>query len=238
MVRTFQQANQTLRYAAVPVVVCPAGLTLGGGCEIALHGDRVQAAAESYIGLVEVGVGLIPAGGGTKEMMARAVADVPSPRADLLPFIQPVFETIGLAAVSTSAAHARQLGFLRACDAFTMNRERQVSDAKLVALARVRDGYRPPQPRSSVLVGGETLRAALGLGLHLAWRAGRISDYDLVVGRTLANVLAGGGLPHQASVHEDYLLDLEREAFLKLCGERKTLERMQHTLKTGKPLRN
>jgi 3-hydroxyacyl-CoA dehydrogenase len=238
MIRAFQGATQALRYADVPVIVAPAGLTLGGGCEIALHGDRVQAAAESYIGLVEVGVGLIPGGGGTKEMLARAVEGLPPTHGDLLPFVQRVFETIGFAKVSASAADARRLGFLDEADNVTMNRERLMADAKAIALERVREGYQRPTPRAGILVGGEGVLAALKLGIHLAWRGGRISDHDAVVGRALANVLAGGSLPHQTMVGEQYLLDLEREAFLKLSGERKTLERIQHTLKTGKPLRN
>jgi 3-hydroxyacyl-CoA dehydrogenase len=238
MVRAFQGATQALRFADVPVIVAPAGLTLGGGCEITLHGDRVQAAAESYIGLVEVGVGLIPGGGGTKEMLARAVEGLPPTHGDLLPFVQQVFETIGFAKVSTSAADARRLGFLDEGDRVTMNRERLIADAKEYALDRVREGYQRPAPRAGIVVGGDSVLAALKLGIHLAWRGGRISDHDAVVGRQLANVLAGGALPHQTTVSEQYLLDLEREAFLKLSGERKTLERIQYTLKTGKPLRN
>jgi 3-hydroxyacyl-CoA dehydrogenase len=237
MIRGFQAATQALRHSPVPVVVAPAGLALGGGCEIVLHGDRVQAAAESYIGLVEVGVGLIPGGGGTKEMLARATEAAPGAD-DLLPVVQPVFETIAFAKVSTSAAHAHQLGYLRHCDSETMNRERLMADAKALALARVEQGYHPPARRLAIPVGGETVLAALKLGVHLAWRAGRISDHDAVVGRALARILSGGSLPHRTAVSEDYLLELERESFLQLCGERKTLERIQHTLKTGKPLRN
>jgi 3-hydroxyacyl-CoA dehydrogenase len=237
-VRSFQNATQALRFADVPVIVATAGLTLGGGCEIALHGDRVQAAAESYIGLVEVGVGLIPGGGGTKEMLARAVDELPSPHQDLLPYVQKTFETIGFARVSTSAAEAVDLDYLDATDRITMNRERLIADATAMALERVREGYQKPRPRAAIPVGGETVLAALKLGIHLALRAGRISDHDAVVGRALANVLAGGALPSATTVSEAYLLDLEREAFLKLCGEPKTLARIQHTLKTGKPLRN
>jgi 3-hydroxyacyl-CoA dehydrogenase len=237
MVRTFQQATQALRYSPVPVVVAPAGLTLGGGCEIALHADRLQTAAETYIGLVEVGVGLIPAGGGTKEMVARAAMGVPA-GADLLPFMQSVFETIGFGKVSTSAVDARRIGFLRDVDGITMNRERLMADAKSVALERVREGYRPPAKPGAIPVGGETVLAALKLGVHLAWRAGRLGDHDALIGRTLARVIAGGALPHRTTVSEDYLLDLEREAFLELCGHRKTLERIEYTLKTGKTLRN
>ena len=162
-------------------------MTLGGGCEILLHGDRVQAAAESYIGLVEVGVGLIPAGGGAREIAARATAACKGPQDDLLDVVQPVFETIGFGKVSTSGAHATRLGFLTGADGMTMNRERLISDAKAVALARVRDGYRPPPRRTSIPVGGDTLLAALNLGVHLAWRAGRIGDHDAVVGRALAS---------------------------------------------------
>ena len=238
MVRTFQGTTQALRTAGVPVVVCPAGLTLGGGCEVALHGDRVQAAAESYIGLVEVGVGLIPAGGGCKEMLARGVDHLPRTDADLLPFVQRVFETIGFAKVSSSGADAMRLGLLRDVDAITMNRERLMSDAKAIALERVREGYRPATPRTAIPVGGEGVLAALKLGVHLAWRAGRLSDHDRLIGHTLATILAGGALPHRTTVTEQYLLDLEREAFLKLCGESKTLARIQYTLKTGKTLRN
>jgi 3-hydroxyacyl-CoA dehydrogenase len=238
MVRALQRATMALRYGPVPVVVSAAGMTLGGGCEIALHGDRVQAAAESYMGQVEVGVGLIPAGGGTKELLARAMDDAPDGSTDLLPYVQKVFETIGFGKVSTSAAHARQLGLLRDVDGVTMNRERLMADAKAVALACVREGYHSPQKRMAIPVGGETVLAALKLGVHLAWRAGRIGDHDAVVGRALARILAGGSLPHRTTVSEDYLLDLEREAFLQLCGEPKTLERIQYTLKTGKTLRN
>jgi 3-hydroxyacyl-CoA dehydrogenase len=236
MVRTFQQANLALKYADVPVVVAPAGLTLGGGCEIVMHSDRAQAAAEAYIGLVEVGVGLIPGGGGTKEMLVRSMRGA-LPRADSLPFVQAAFETIAFATVSTSATHAQQLRYLRDYDGVTMNRERLMSDAKTLALERVRSGYQRPQPEP-VPVGGERVEAALKLGVHLAWRAGRISDHDALIGRTLAHVLAGGTLASATTATEAQLLDLEREAFLKLCGERKTLERMQYTLKTGKPLRN
>jgi 3-hydroxyacyl-CoA dehydrogenase len=238
MVRAFQQATMSLRFAGVPVVVAPAGLTLGGGCEISLHGDRVHAAAETYMGLVEVGVGLIPAGGGTKEMVARAIENAPPGTTDWLPPVQRAFETIAFAKVSSSAPDAQRLGYLRPIDSFTMNVERLLSDAKARALQRVKEGYHPPPPRSNIPVGGDTVLAPLKLGIHLAWRAGRISDHDAVVGRKLAAVMAGGQLPHVSTVTEQELLDLEREAFLGLIGERKTLERIQHTLKTGKPLRN
>jgi 3-hydroxyacyl-CoA dehydrogenase len=237
MVRTFQKTTQALRYAPVPVVVAPTGLALGGGCELMLHADRVQAAAETYAGLVEVGVGLIPGAGGTKEMTARAGRAAGSARADLLPFVQAAFETIALAKVSTSAPHAQELGYLRDHDPISMNRNRLVADAKGLALDRVREGYQPPQPQP-IPVGGESVEAALKLGVHLAWRSGRATEHDALIGRTLAHIMAGGSLPHPAVVTESQLLDLEREAFLKLCGEQKTLERIRHTLKTGKPLRN
>jgi 3-hydroxyacyl-CoA dehydrogenase len=238
MVRAFQQATMALRYADVPVIVAPAGLTLGGGCEIVLHADRVQAAAESYIGLVEVGVGLIPAGGGTKEMTARAAESMAPGSTDYLPPIQRAFETIAFARVSASAPDAQRLGYLRPTDAVTMNSERLIADAKARALQRVAEGYQPPPPRTAIPVGGDAVLAALKLGVHLAWRAGRISDYDALMGRKLATIMAGGTLPHPSTVTEQQLLDLEREAFLSLLGERKTQERIQHTLKTGKPLRN
>jgi len=237
MVRGFQKAIIGLRYSPVPVVVAPAGLTLGGGCEMVLHGDRVQAAAETYMGQVEVGVGLIPAGCGTKELTLRAI-DATARGADPMPRLQQAFETIGFGKVSTSAGHARQLGLLRDVDGVTMNRERLMADAKKTVLDRVRDGYRAPAARTSTRVGGEDQRATLELGIHLACRGGRISDHDALIGRAIARIMTGGDLPHAATVPEQYLLDLEREAFLSLCGEPKTLERIRHTLKTGKALRN
>jgi len=238
MVRQFQQTVLQLRYSEVPVVVAPAGLTLGGGMEIALHGDRVQAAAETYMGLVEVGVGLIPAGGGTKEMLVRAMAQLPTAQSDPLPYVQKAFETVALAKVSASGPDGARLGYLASTDAFTMNRDRLMADAKARALERVREGYHKPAPRTAIRVGGESVSAALKLGVHLAWRAGRASDHDKLIGNKLAHIFGGGALPHATTVSEQYLLDLEREAFLSLLGERKTLERIQHTLKTGKPLRN
>jgi 3-hydroxyacyl-CoA dehydrogenase len=236
MIRAFQGATMALKHADVPVVVAPAALTLGGGCEVVLHADRVQAAAETYMGLVEVGVGLIPAGGGTKEMLARAMDAAPA-GSDPLPIVQRVFETIGFGKVSTSGPEALRLGYLRHVDGITMNRERLIADAKAVALSRAAD-YVTPLPRTAIPVGGEGLQAALKLGVHLAWRAGRLTDHDALIGRTLARILSGGDRPHPGTVTEQELLDLEREAFLSLCGQRKTHERIAHTLKTGKTLRN
>ena len=238
MVRAFQETTMALRYADVPVIVAPAGLALGGGCEIVLHADRVQAAGESYIGLVEAGVGLIPAGGGTKEMTARAAEELAPGATDYLPPVQRAFETIAFAMASASGPDAVRLGYLQATDAITMNRDRLIADAKTRALQRVGEGYQPPLPRRAIPVGGDAVLAPLKLGVHLAWRAGRISDHDALIGRTLATVMAGGSLPHPSTVTEQRLLDLEREAFLSLVGEAKTQDRIQHTLKTGKPLRN
>src|SRR5262249_1154066 len=194
MVRAFQGATMGLKHADVPVVVAPAGLALGGGCEIVLHGSRVQAAAESYIGLVEVGVGLIPAGGGTKELLARAMEAAPAD-GDPLPHGQRVFETIGFAKVSTSGPDAKRIGYLRDGDGTRMNGDRVVAEAKAEALQVAKD-FTPSQPRAAIRVGGEGVLAALKLGVHLAWRAGRISDHDAVIGRKLAWILAGGSLTH------------------------------------------
>jgi 3-hydroxyacyl-CoA dehydrogenase len=238
IIRQFQQSTMGLRYAKVPVIVAPAGLALGGGCEICLHADRVQAAGETYMGLVEVGVGLIPAGAGTKEMVARAAEQMAPGSTDFLPTIQRAFELIGFAKTSASGPDAQRLGYLRSVDAITMNRDRLTVDAKARALQRVHDGYQPPPPRTAIPVGGNSVSATLKLGVHLAWRAGRISDHDALIGRKLATIMAGGDIPHPTTVSEQRLLDLEREAFLSLVAERKTQERIQHTLKTGKPLRN
>ena len=226
MVRGFQRATMALKYSPVPVVVAPAGLALGGGCEISLHGGRVRAHAETYMGLVEVGVGLLPAGGGTKEMLLRA------------PSVQDAFETIGFAKVSASAADARRIGYLRDEDSVTMNRDRLLDDARRDVLAMAQAGYQPPTVNNRIPVGGPDAFAMLSLGVHLAHRAGRISDHDALIGRLIARVLTGGNIAHRSTVTEQQLLDLERESFLKLCGERKTLERMSYTLKTGKTLRN
>ncbi len=235
-IRRFQQANLALKYAPKPVVAAPFGLTLGGGCEIALHCAHSQASAELYIGLVEIGVGVIPAAGGTKEFLLRLTDGAPSD-VELLTRLQQAFETIGYAKVSTSADEARRMGFLRPGDGVSIHPERLVAEAKAAALDHVA-GYRPAVPRNDIRVMGETGLAALQLGVYLARQGGYISEYDAVVAGKLAHVLAGGRVAGAPVVSEQYLLDLEREAFLSLCGERKTQERMQHMLKTGKPLRN
>ncbi len=226
MVRAFQGATTALKRAHVPVVIAPGGLTLGGGCEVCLHGTHVQAAAETYMGLVEVGVGLIPAGGGTKEMMLRATD------------VQTAFETIGFGKVSTSGPDAKRLGYLRRSDGITMNRDRLIADAKTAALGLAAAGYQAPPVASAIPVGGPTAFAMLSLGVHLAWRAGRLSDHDSVIGRKLAWILTGGNVPHATTLSETQVLELEREAFLSLCGEPKTQARIAHTLKSGKTLRN
>jgi 3-hydroxyacyl-CoA dehydrogenase len=224
-VRRFQGASMAIKYAPKPVVSAPFGMTLGGGCEFAIHAARAQASAETYMGLVETGVGLIPAGGGCKEMLIR------------LGEAKAAFELIGYAKVSTSAGNARELKLLRPQDAISMNAERLVADAKRAALALV-PTYAPGAPREDVKVEGNPGYALMKMGLFMAHEAGYISDYDCIVGEKLAHVLSGGRLTGEQLVSEQRLLDLEREAFLSLCGNAKTQERMQHTLKTGKPLRN
>jgi len=236
-VRQFQNANMNLRYSAKPVVAAVQGMALGGGCEVTMHADKARAAAETYLGLVEVGVGLIPGGGGVKELVLRAVESA-LPDEDLFPRIKKVSETIAMARVSTSAVEAQEIGFLRDTDHITMNRDRLIEDAKQTALAMVREGYTPPRPRTDIPVLGEAALATIKLAIHMMIRGGFISEYDGHVARKLAHIITGGDLSHKTLVSEQYLLDLEREAFVSLCGERKTQERIQHMLKTGKPLRN
>ncbi|MGH9351446.1 MAG: 3-hydroxyacyl-CoA dehydrogenase/enoyl-CoA hydratase family protein [Terriglobia bacterium] len=239
-VRAFQDANMALKYAPRPVVAAPFGLTLGGGVETALHCARRVAAAETMMGLVEAGVGLIPAGGGAKEMLVRAAGSVPADDdADAFLPLKAVFKNIGMAKVSTSAAEARKLGYLSPDDAVCMYRDRQIASAKQMALDLVRLGYRPGKPREDVPVLGEPALSKMKLFLHLMRRGEYISDHDALVATKLAGVLSGGSeFKSPGAVSEQYLLDLEREAFLSLCGEKKTVERIQHMLKNGKPLRN
>ncbi|MCO5334480.1 MAG: 3-hydroxyacyl-CoA dehydrogenase/enoyl-CoA hydratase family protein [Pyrinomonadaceae bacterium] len=239
MVRALQNAVMRLRYSSRPVVTAPFGMTFGGGCEITLHGNKVRAAAETYIGLVEVGVGVIPAGGGTKEMTMRASdAWAKVPDADPVAFLKRTFETIGMGKVATSAQEARELGFLRDSDAISMNGDRLIQDAKQEVLNMDAAGFVAPIERTDVTVFGEAAEAAMKLALHMMRQGGFISDHDRLIGTKLAHVMSGGTINHKAQVSERYLLDLEREAFLSLCGERKTQERIAAMLKTGKALRN
>jgi 3-hydroxyacyl-CoA dehydrogenase len=224
-VNAFQQANMELKYAPKPVVAAPFSMTLGGGCEVALHAARVQASAELYMGMVETGVGVVPAGGGCKEMVLR------------LGDARRSFELIGYAKVSSSAEDARRLGLLREGDSVSMNRERLIAEAKALALL-LAENYAPGAPRQDIKVGGESTYALLKIGLYMARQGDYITEYDTVVGEKLAYVLSGGRFTGEQTVSEQYLLDLEREAFLSLCGRPETQQRMQHMLKTGKPLRN
>jgi 3-hydroxyacyl-CoA dehydrogenase len=241
-IRKFQNATMALKHAPRPVVVAPQGMALGGGCEVCLHGARVHATAEAYMGLVEAGVGLIPAGGGSKEMVVRANERAAGGEdLDLFHALKPLFENVAMAKVSTSAEEAREMGYLRRADLISMNRDRQAADAKATALAMVRAGYRPPAvppTEPSIRVLGEEFLAGAKLAIHMMLRGEYISEYDAHVARKLAHILSGGALSAPQLVSERYLLDLEREAFVSLCGERKTQERIAHTLKTGKPLRN
>jgi 3-hydroxyacyl-CoA dehydrogenase len=230
MIRTFQRATQAIRYNPKPVVTAPFALTLGGGCEIAMAGTRAQASAETYIGLVEVGAGLIPAGGGTTEMLRRAA---PGGAAR----VREAFENIGLAKVSTSAEDARRLRYLRPEDGITMNPALLIQDAKSVVRELASTGYRPPAS-NDLPAFGEPLAAELNLGIYLMQKAGHITEYEAHIARKLAQVICGGDVTRLSSAPEQYFLDLEREAFKSLCGERKTLARMEHLLKKGKVLRN
>src|SRR5690349_4110182 len=244
MIRQFQGMTQAIKFSPKPVVVAPFGMTLGGGCEISLHAAARHPHAELYMGLVEVGVGLLPGGGGCKEMTLRAVDTAASIRPDgrgesveFMEAVKKAFETIAMAKVSTSAAEARNLGFLEARDHVTMNRDRVLADAKAHARELLRS-YKPPRPRADIPAPGESILATLKLGVHLMRQAEYISDHEVKIGNKVAEVLCGGNVTPGTPVSEQYLLDLEREAFKSLCGEKKTQERIQYTLKTGKPLRN
>jgi 3-hydroxyacyl-CoA dehydrogenase len=249
VIRQFQGMTQAIKFSPKPVVVAPFGLCLGGGTEISLHAAARQPHAELYTGLVEVGVGLLPGGGGCKEMLLRAVdgaADAhgkSTPEAlagsvEMLEAMKHAFETIATAKVATSAHEARALGFLTASDRISMNRERVLSDAKARALELVRAGYEPPVPRTDIPAPGESLLAALKMGVHLMRQGDYITDYEVKLGGKIAEVLCGGNVTPGTPVSEQYILDLEREGFKSLCGEKKTQERIQYTLKTGKTLRN
>ncbi|MDH3215376.1 MAG: 3-hydroxyacyl-CoA dehydrogenase/enoyl-CoA hydratase family protein [Candidatus Krumholzibacteria bacterium] len=239
IVRAFQNANMAMKYCKRPVVAAPFGMTLGGGCEVCLGAGHVFASAETYIGLVELGVGLIPAGGGCKELLLRQLEGRPLVEdLELFPFVRAAFETIGLAKVATSAEEARQLRFLRISDGVAMNPERLIYQAKAMALGLYSQGYRPPDPTIEIPVVGESGLGAIKTHLYLLKEANYISEYDQHLGGQLATILCGGRVLRGTMVSEQHLLDLEREVFLGLCGQRKTLERMQYMLKKGKPLRN
>ncbi len=244
MVRQFQGMTQAIKFSSKPVVTAPFGMTLGGGCEIALHSAARHPHAELYMGLVEVGVGLLPGGGGCKEMTLRAVDAAenvrPGGRGESVEFMEGfkrIFETVAMAKVSTSVAEAHNLGFLSDGDQVTMNRDRLLADAKAHAIELARS-YRPLSPRTDIPAAGESILATLKLGVHLMRQAEYISDHEVKIGNKVAEVLCGGNITPGTPVSEQYLLDLEREAFKSLCGEKKTQERIAFTLKTGKPLRN
>ena len=245
-VKQFQNANLAIKYAKKPVVAAPQGLALGGGCEISLHAAKIHSAAEAYVGLVETGVGLIPGGGGTKEMLIRANEHAASREdLDLFHALKPVFENVAMAKVGTSAEECRELGYFRREDSYSMNTQRLVADAKETALGLARSAWKPlaaswqeGAQSTQIKVLGEQFLSGAKLAIHLLVRGGYASQYDAVVARKLANILAGGPLTSPQMVSEQYVLDLEREAFVSLCGEKKTQDRIAHTLKTGKPLRN
>lgn len=237
MIRAFQNTMMKLKYSGIPTVAAPHRMTLGGGVEVCLAADRVLLAAETYFGLVEVGVGLIPAGGGCKEAVIR-IAESLGPGEDVQPKLNALFETIGMAKVSTSGHHALRMGLLRKTDGVVVNGDLQIHTAKQELLRMVREGSAMRGEEAKVAVAGEDGAAVLKLGARAMLEGGYISDHDFLIASKLANALTGGRVPAGTVVTERYLLDLEREAFLSLCGEPKTQARMQHMLLTGKPLRN
>ena len=245
--KSLQQACMRIKYSEKPVVAAPFRMTLGGGCEVCLASSIVRAHAECYMGLVEVGVGVIPAAGGTKEMLLRAIdcipASVPSAvpgggRPDLIPYVAKTFETIAMAKVSTSAQDAKGLGYLRPHDGITMSYDHLLHDAKQLVIAQEKTGYRPPRPRNQIRVTGRSGMALIEFLVYLLRDGLYISDYDAIIAKKVAYVLTGGDVEQNTLVTEQYILDLEREAFMSLCGEEKTQARIKHMLETGRPLRN
>ena len=238
MIRRFQEATTAIRYSPKPVVVAPFSMTLGGGTEFCLPAASIQAASETYMGLVETGVGLIPGGGGNKEMLYRLYESVPKgAEVDLQPLVNLAFETIALAKVTTSAEEARKYHFLRPQDGIIINQSHLLYHAKQKVLELARNNYRPPVPKPIPVLGREG-KAVLMMGAYHYKFSGQISDHDYKIATKLAHVLCGGDVPQGTLVDEQYLLDLEREAFISLCGEPKTIQRMHHMLTKGKPLRN
>lgn len=239
VVKQFQDANMRMKYAKKPVVAAPYGLTLGGGTEVCLYADRVQASAELYMGLVEVGVGLVPAGGGTTQSVVRALAGVPKEMVtSRFPFIMRAFMNLGMAQVSNSADKARDLMYMRDTDGVSLNRDKLIWDAKQIALSLAKTGYRPPMPPQNLKLPGLDGYATLFTGLQdMAWGK-KITEYDFVVAQKLAYVMCGGDIRPNSIVTEQHLLDLEKEVFLSLCGEERTRARMKYMLEKGKPLRN
>ena len=237
-IRMFQNTMMRCRYSSIPVVVAPHGLTLGGGCEMNLHADKICAAAETYIGLVELGVGLIPGGGGTKEFVLRAADDMHEDEPETIT-LKNRFLNIATAKVATSAMEGMDMGILRkGHDEVVMNIGRRIAEAKKSVIELYDAGYTMPQQRKDIKVLGRMGLGALLAGINGMWRGGYATDHDALVARKLAYVMCGGDLSEQSLVSEQYLLDLEREAFLSLCGEKKTLERIQSVLKSGRPIRN
>ena len=237
-IRAFQNMNMRVRYSSIPVVVAPFGLSLGGGCEMTLHADKVQAHAELYTGMVEFGVGLIPGGGGSKEFALR-LSDSLSEGDIEINTLRERFLTIGQAKVSTSAAEAFDLGILRpGKDSISLNRSRLLTDAKNAVLEMNATGYTMPEKRKDIRVMGKSGLGIIQVGANTMYSGHYISEHDQLISQKLGYILCGGDLSAPTLVSEQYLLDLEREAFLSLCGEKKTLERIQSILTSGKPLRN
>lgn len=236
-VKTFQKGSMNIKYSKVPVVAAPYNLTLGGGCEMCLHSDAIVAHAETYMGLVEVGVGLIPGGGGTKEMALRAIEEATLANADVSAFIFKVFQNIAMAKVSMSADELFLLGYMRRGDSITMNIDNLIYDAKQKVIS-LSSNYRPQKPKENLSAPGRSVAASIKAQLWNMKMGGYITEYEEYLGNLIANVMTGGDVPPGTLMNEEYLLDLEREAFLKACGNKKTIERIQHMLKTGKPLRN
>jgi len=237
-IRIFQNTMMRARYSAIPVVVAPHALSLGGACELSLHADKVCPAAETYIGLVELGIGVIPGGGGTKEFVLRAADEMHEDEPETIT-LKNRFLTVATAKVATSAYEAFELGILRkGNDEVVLNPGRRIAEAKKSVIEIFDSGYVMPVQRTDIKVLGRSALGALYAGINGMWRAGYATDHDSTVAKKLAYVMCGGDLSEPTLVTEQYLLDLEREAFLSLCGEKKTLERMQSVLKGGKPVRN
>ncbi len=236
-VRAFQRATMAVKYARVPVVAAPFNLTLGGACEFTLHADAVSAYAETYMGLVEIGVGILPAGGGTKEMALRAIQLAEQFETDPSPYIFKFFRQIGRADVSRSAAELFAMGYLREGDSVTLDFDSLLADAKQKVLALARN-YRPRRPLEGLKAPGRSVAASIKSSLWNLKMGGFATEYDAEIGAVVAEIVCGGDVPPGTPVSEQDFLDLEREGFMRLCRNKKTAERIQHMLKTGKPLRN